>query len=209
MGVTDGTEIARDPTEHSLLEDAYAMFIGCTLIALGMVLMKTSGIVTAGMMGVALFLSYKVHLGVGALFFVVNIPFLLLGLATLGREFMVKTAIAIGLVFAEATVVHSAMEIGWVHPAFAALVGGTCAGMGILVLIRHKGGVGGVNVLALWAHKSRGWNVGKLQLVLDGLIILAAGLSLPLDKFAWSLLSVIAVNGVMITAHRPDRYLGH
>ncbi len=202
-------DVLKDPNEHTLLEDAYALFTGCTMIALGLVLMKTGGITTAGMAGIALLLSYHVPLGVGALFFLLNLPFLALGIGVLGRVFLVKTVIALALIFALASLASAALRIEYAHPAFAALAGGTCSGVGILMLIRHNTGVGGVNIMALWAQKARGWNVGRLHIVLDGLILLAAGLTLSPQSFGWSVLSMLAVNLVLVAYHRPGRYLGH
>jgi uncharacterized membrane-anchored protein YitT (DUF2179 family) len=94
-------------------------------------------------------------------------------------------------------------------PAFAAIAGGTCAGFGILALIRHHTGVGGVNIIAMWLQKSRGWNVGRLHMVLDVAILLAALTSLTLVQFGWSLLSVVAINMILIAWHKPGRYHGH
>ncbi|MBD3729685.1 MAG: YitT family protein [Sphingomonadales bacterium] len=185
------------------------MLTGCTMLALGLVLMKSAGIVTAGVAGIALLLSYHVPLGVGLLFFLINIPFLLLGMRVLGREFLIKTTLAILLIFGLATLARASMDIAWVHPAFAALVGGTCSGMGVLALVRHNTGVGGVNIIALWAQKTRGVNIGRLHMVLDGAILLVAATSLSLAALAWSALSVVAMNLVLVAYHKPDRYLGY
>jgi uncharacterized membrane-anchored protein YitT (DUF2179 family) len=198
-----------DPTEHSLLEDLYALFTGTTLIAIGMVLMKVAGIVTAGVAGLSLLVSYQTGWSVGLLFLLINLPFLALGFATLGRVFFVKTAAAILLILAQVQVMQAATVIGHVHPAFAALAGGTVIGMGILALVRHNCGVGGANIVALWLQKSRGWNVGRLGLVLDAVILLVAMTESPLGKLGWSFLSVVAINGILIAYHRPARYLGH
>ena len=197
-----------DPTEHSLLEDIYALLTGSTLIAIGMVLMKVSGIVTAGVAGLALLVSYQTGWPVGLLFFALNLPFLMLGAFTLGREFVAKTALAILLVLTLVQVMQAATEIRHVHPAFAALAGGTVIGMGILALVRHNCGVGGSNIVALWLQKSRGWNVGRLGLLFDALILAVAATEIPLAKLGWSLLSVVAINGILIAYHRPERYLG-
>lgn len=209
MAYTDTERPLRDPNEHSLLEDAYALFTGSTLLALGLVLMKAANIVTAGIAGVALLVSYRVDLGVGLLFFLINMPFLLLGLKTMGRAFLVKTAITFALVFAITFAARVAMDVRSVHPAFAALGGGTCCGVGMLVLIRHNTGVGGVNILALWAEKSRGWNVGYLHFLLDGAILLCSATVLSLGQLGWSVLSVAAINLVLVAYHRPGRYRGH
>jgi len=207
--VTSETESLRDPHEHTVLEDIYALFTGCTLIAIGLVLMKAAGIVTAGVAGIALLVSYKVKLGVGPLFFLINIPFFLVGMRAMGREFLIKTLVASGLIFLLASAAQASMHLSDVHPAFASLAGGTCAGAGILALVRHNTGVGGVNIIALWMQKTRGWNLGRLHMVLDGVILLVALTAIPLEKLGWSMLSMIAVNMILVAYHRPGRYLGH
>lgn len=204
-----GDAALRDPSEHTLLEDIYAMVTGCTLLALGLLLMKAAGIVTAGIAGIALLLSYQVPLGVGLLFFAFNVPFLLLAALTLGRDFTVKTTLAITLIFVLTSLAQASVEIVFVHSAFAALAGGTAMGVGILALIRHNTGVGGVNIVAMWAQRSRGWNVGRLQMVLDGAILLAAWFTLTWEQWGWSALSTVAINLVLIAYHRPGRYTGH
>jgi uncharacterized membrane-anchored protein YitT (DUF2179 family) len=171
--------------------------------------MKQAGIVTSGIAGIALLVSFKVQIGVGALFFLLNIPFFLLGLKVLGKGFLVRTIIACTLIFFFAWVTQRATHIEMVHPAFAALAGGTSIGMGILARLRHNSGVGGVNIVALWLQKSRGWNVGRLHLVLDGAILLFALTIITPEQLAWSALSIIAINGILIAYHRPTRYIGH
>lgn len=202
-------EDLRAPHEHSLLEDAYALLTGSTLAAIGLVLMSEARIVTAGVAGIALLLSYQVPLGVGLLFFLLNIPFFVLGLFTLGREFLIKSILAVVLIFVLTSVTRWALDINDVHPAFAALAGGTCCGIGILALIRHKSGVGGVNIVALSLEKRRGWSVGWLHILIDGAILLAALGSLGLVRAGWSILSMLAINGILVAYHRPGRYLGH
>jgi uncharacterized membrane-anchored protein YitT (DUF2179 family) len=207
--VSTDPDALSDPHEHTLLEDAYALISGTTLIAIGLVLMKEAGIVTAGIAGVALLVSYAVPLGVGLLFFLLNIPFFVLGMRALGREFMVKSVLAALLIFGLASVAQESLDIRYVHPAFAALAGGTCVGIGVLALIRHNTGVGGVNIVALWLQKRRGWSVGRLHMVLDGLILLIAATALTPAQLGWSALSVVAINGILLAYHRPTRYLGH
>ena len=200
---------ARDETRHTLLEDAYALVTGAWLIAFGLVLMKAAGIVTAGVAGLALLASYHVPLGVGLLFFLINIPFFLIGLMKLGRAFMVRTIIACGLIFAFAAVTRSSLDIASIHPAFAALGGGTVSGLGLLALLRHKTGVGGVNIIAVWMQNSRGWSVGRMHMALDAVILLVALTSLDLASFGWSVLSMLAINMTLVVWHRPGRYTGH
>lgn len=196
------------PTEHSALEDVYAMLTGTTLLAIGLVLMKAAGIVTAGVAGLALLASYVTGMGVGTLFGLLNLPFLLLALKVLGRRLALRTAATILLVLVQVRLLQTAADIRWIHPAYAAVAGGTVVGAGILVLVRHNCSVGGANLVALWAKQRRGWNVGRLTLVLDMLVLSLATAEIPLARLGWSLLSIVATNAVLIAFHRPGRYLG-
>ena len=43
--------MAMSPIRHSLLEDAYAYLTGCTFVVLGLVWLKSAGLVTGGKIG--------------------------------------------------------------------------------------------------------------------------------------------------------------
>jgi uncharacterized membrane-anchored protein YitT (DUF2179 family) len=90
------------------------------------------------------------------------------------------------------------------------LFGGTLIGVGLLLLARHHSGVGGIGILALALSRSRGWNMGRIQLACDALILAAAMLVLDLapGKLAASVAGTVAVAAVLITFHKPGRYTG-
>ena len=102
-----------------------------------------------------------------------------------------------------------AFEVGTVHPLFAALVGGTVIGMGILSLARHDAAVGGTGVLTLWLQRERGWNAGRTQIALDVVILALAIPVVSAQQLGWSILSAAAISGILIAWHRPGRYTGY
>jgi uncharacterized membrane-anchored protein YitT (DUF2179 family) len=81
-------------------------------------------------------------------------------------------------------------------------------GMGLLVLFRHHASLGGINVLVLYLQQQRGWRAGKVQMVVDVLIVLASVAVVPLPLIALSIVGSVALNLVVATNHRPGRYLG-
>ena len=94
------------------------------------------------------------------------------------------------------------------HPAFAALVGGTVIGMGILALARHQAGVGGTGVITIWLYRKRGWNMGMTQVALDVFIL---SLAIPVvtgPQLAWSAVSAAAISLILFAWHRPGLYMG-
>ena len=183
---------------HNLAEDGYAIAIGCAFIAMGLMLLKQAGLVTGGMAGVALLISYLIPWSPATLFILVNIPFFLFGGRAMGLGFGLKTLFA-----------NIALQVAKISPVFAALFGGSIIGFGILAIARHGAGVGGIGVVALILQKSRGWKAGRTQMGCDVLILLASLPILSADRFALSILSAGAINAVLFVNHRPGRYIGH
>lgn len=205
------TPVVVAPVRHSLLEDAYAFATGCSLIVLGLILLKSAGLVTGGVAGLALLASYFVALPAGVLFTLLNIPFFLLAGRSMGRASVIKSVIANLLISGFSLLAPSVIRLESLDGLFAAVFGGTVIGVGILVLARHQVGVGGIGILALALQKSRGWNAGRTQLAFDALILSAALsiLDMSAKQFAVSIASSAAVAGVLIVFHRPGRYTGY
>lgn len=197
------------PRPHNLAEDGYAIAIGCAFIAMGLMLLKQANLVTGGMAGIALLLSYIVHYPPATLFLLINIPFFLFAGKAMGWAFGIKTLFANLAIMAMGLMMPSALELARVSPLFAALFGGSIIGFGILAIARHGAGVGGLGVIALILQKRRGWNAGRTQMAGDVVILLASLLLLSAERFGLSILSAAAINAVLIVNHRPGRYIGH
>jgi uncharacterized membrane-anchored protein YitT (DUF2179 family) len=199
---------APDP-RHSLPEDIYAFLIGSSLCAFGVMLLKMAGLVTGGVAGLALIGSYVSGLPVGALFFLINLPFLVLAQRTLGWRFAIKSAITVALLSIFTVLIPHWLQGVTVDPWFAALFGGTIIGVGILSLARHKTSVGGVGVVAIYLYEKHGINAGKVQGVADTLIIALAFVAVDLRHLALSVLSAAALSLVLFAYHKPGRYTGY
>lgn len=194
--------------KHTPLEDAYAFAIGCSMIVLGIVLLKTVGLVTGGVAGIALLVSYLIPLPVGVLFMLINVPFFIFAYLGMGRVFMIKTIIVSMAIMGLAVLMPMAVHIDYVQPLFAAVFGGTIIGMGILSLARHGAGAGGTGVLCLYLQKKRGINAGQTQLIIDLIIMAASMFVIPGERLLYSVVSAAAMSLVMMSWHRPERYIG-
>lgn len=202
------SEAAPDGVPHGRVEDVYALVVGCILLALGLVFLKAAGLVTGGIAGIALLLSYLVSLPPGLLFTIINVPFFVFAYRAMGAGFMWKTiAVNAGLA-ALSVAMNLGVQIQHISPMFAAIVGGTVIGMGILSLARHGAGVGGTGVLTLWLYKRYGINAGLAQMAFDVVILLASLSVISPLYIAWSAVSALAISGILIAWHRPGRYTG-
>jgi uncharacterized membrane-anchored protein YitT (DUF2179 family) len=199
---------APDP-RHSLAEDVHAIVTGASFAALGVVLLKAAGLVTGGVAGIALIISYLGGWPVAPLFFGLNLPFFVLAQRTLGWTFAIKSVLTTALLSVMIAWFPRWLHISAINPLFAAIFGGSITGMGVLALARHRSSVGGIGVLALYLHETRGINAGKVQVSADALIIAAAFFAIDLSHLLLSILSAGALSLVMIAYHRPGRYTGY
>ncbi|QIZ45406.1 YitT family protein [Dickeya zeae] len=193
---------------HTLKDDVYGLVLGVMFIAIGLNLLKLSGMITGGIAGIALLLSYVVPLSIGMLFILTNIPFMIFCYFSMGRAFTLKTLI-VNIALSLATqAVPRLLTINYVHPLFSALVGGTFLGMGILSLARHNASVGGTGVVTLWLYKRFNINAGKSQMLLDMLVFAISLFTMPIPLLLWSALSALAMNAMLMNWHKPGRYQG-
>lgn len=195
--------------KHSFLEDVYALAIGCSLCVLGLLLLKSSGLVTGGVAGMALLLSYVTHLQVGTLFMLINVPFFIFAYLGMGLPFTIKTIAASLGIMAISACAPAAIEVKAFHPLYGAIFGGSLMGIGILSLARHGAGAGGTGVLCLYLQRVKGINAGKTQLVIDAVVVSCAWFQLDAGRIFYSVLSAAAMSAVMVSYHKPARYLGH
>lgn len=194
---------------HSLIEDAQALLTGTLLFAIAVILFRKAGLLTGGTSGITLLLHYATGVRFGILYFLVNVPFYVFAVRAMGWHFTIKTFIAVALLAAYSEFLPQFIDIAWIHPVFAGILGGLLAGAGLLMLIRHKASLGGLGVLAIWLQDRRGWRAGKVQLAMDGLIGLAALFVVAPTQLALSALGAVLLNIVIAVNHRPGRYAGY
>ncbi len=193
---------------HTVLEDAYGLVAGVLFAAIGIAMLKAAGLVTGGVAGIALLLSYVVAQPVGVLFMAINLPFFLFAYLSMGLRFAVKSVLGSVLIMGLLQLIPHAFILNYVHPAFAALIGGTLCGMGVLAFARHGAGLGGTGIVTMWLHKKFGINPGRSQLAIDGVILAVSLTVVSPNLVGWSALSGVALSAMMITWHKPGRYEG-
>ena len=196
-----------EPARHSLFEDAQGLFTGTVLAALGVMLLSKAGLMTGGVAGMAFLLHYAFGWSFGLGFFMINLPFYWLAYRRLGLAFTIKTFAAIGLLALLSEYQPKLLDIGYVNPVWAAVVGGLLIGMGMLALFRHRASLGGVGILALYLQDRFGWRAGLVQLAID-LVILAISFLVisPFTVFC-SVIGALALNFYIAVNHRTDRYI--
>ncbi|MFN7102802.1 MAG: YitT family protein [Pseudorhizobium sp.] len=196
-----------DPSQHTLLEDTQGLATGALVAALGFYFLNQVGLLTGGTAGVAFLLHYAFGISFGLLFFLVNLPFYYLSFRRLGWAFSFKTFIAIGLVSLITEVEQRFLLIQYLHPAWAALMGGLLLGYGLLALYRHRASLGGVGILAIYIQDRFGIQAGLIQLAFDLCVMLCAFFVVSPEIVFWSFLGAVVLNIFLAINHRSDRYI--
>lgn len=193
---------------HSFLEDALALLIGTLFVALGILLLKAAGLGTGGTAGLSYLVFRATDWPFGAIFFAVNLPFFVFAYLAFGRTYLLKSVIATAMLSVETTVLPHLLSLSHVDPLLSAILGGLLVGMGVLALIRHRTGLGGFGVMAVWCQERFGWRAGKVQMAADCVVVLAALALMPPVQVALSVLGVVFLNLVIALYHKPGRYAG-
>lgn len=197
------------PIEHTLAEDAHAIFMGCLFIFVGILLLQAAGLTTGGVAGLALLAHHLTGIATQLAFFLINLPFYVFSWITMGREFTLKSVlvnlILLGAGYLGPLVFHDLV----IDPVFAAVGGGTMLGMGVLALARHQASVGGFTAVSLFAQKRYGISAGRVQIATDVAVLGAAAFVIAPQALLLSVVSAVAISAVLYFNHRPGRYTGY
>lgn len=195
--------------EHGIVEDALGLLTGTFLVSLGLHLLHAAHAVTGGTAGLSLLLGYAAAWPFWLLFLVINAPFALLAVWRRGWDFTVRTLVCIGAVSGWALVHDALFPVAWIEPWYGTLAGNLLAGVGVLILFRHRASVGGINIIGLEIQDRTGFRAGWTMMIFDVLIVLSALLVVPWTNVLMSAVGAVLLNLVLALNHRPGRYLGH
>jgi uncharacterized membrane-anchored protein YitT (DUF2179 family) len=193
---------------HTFFEDAQAILVAPLFVAFAVLLFRQAGLLTGGTVGVAFLIHYASGWPMGAVVFAINLPFYIFAVRSMGWAFAIKTFICVSLLAIYTEVLPMLVTLQSINPVFAAVMGGFLAGVGLLILIRHKASLGGLGVLAIYLQNSKGWRAGKVQMAADFVIVGAALLIRDPLSVGLSILGALALNLVIAVNHKAGRYMG-
>lgn len=193
---------------HSIFEDVLALLVGTMFVSLGLSLYQHATLLTGSSAGMALLIQYASGWPFGIVFFVINLPFYWLAVKRMGWPFTLRTFAAVGLLSIFSRLTPHWIGYGHVHPLYAAVAGGGLMGIGLLVLFRHRAGLGGINILALYLQDHGIMRAGYFQLGIDVAIMVAALFVIEWEQVLLSVVGAVVLNVIIGLNHRPGRYVG-
>ncbi|PCH76654.1 MAG: membrane protein [Flavobacteriaceae bacterium] len=189
--------------------------LGCLLVAFGVVgFLSPNQIATGGTAGLSIIFHTIFNLPIGLLFALINIPLLLVSIRYLGKYFALKSGVAIIMmgVFIDvlSKVIH--LEALSTEPLLATLYGGVLVGTGLGFIFKGGGSAGGGTIIARIVTSKTSLKTGTVILILDIIVVLAAGLVFNSIELAlWSMISIFTgakLIDVVLTG-RPNHLIVH
>ena len=145
-------------------------------------------ILDGGIVGVSIIISTLTKLPLSALTFALNVPFLLLGLKSLGKRFLVTSVYSMAL-FSVMLRVFESFEPATETSILACVFGGVLLGFGVGLVLRGGGCLDGTEIVALLISRKTTLSVGQVVFGFNVLIYGTAGLLFGWDRAMFSLLT--------------------
>jgi uncharacterized membrane-anchored protein YitT (DUF2179 family) len=177
----------------SFFRDMVLICLGIGSAAFGLKgFLIANNFIDGGATGISLLISQLTVAKLPVMLVLINIPFLLLGLGTIGKGFTIKAALAIGgLALATAF-------INFPHVTddklLVAVFGGFFLGAGIGLTIRGGAVIDGTEVLALFLSKKFSTTLGDIITVINIVIFSAAAYFLSVDIALYAMITYLAAS---------------
>jgi len=164
------------------------IIIGSILAAVGLQLfLLPNHLLDGGVTGISILSAHLTGIPFGALLLVLNIPFVILGYRKFGKDFALCSSIGI-TVLAALTFFH--LPHGFTDvPILAAVFGGIFVGVGAGIVIRYGGIIDGSDTIAILIDRVTVFSVGEAIMVINGIIIAAAGFVFGWENALYSLIA--------------------
>ncbi len=148
--------------------------------------------IDGGATGISLLISALTEIPLSLLIVCINVPFVVLGYKVLGRQFAVKTALAItGLAICVGTLTFPNVTD---DNLLVAVFGGFFLGAGIGLAVRGGAVIDGTEVLAIFLSKKLGTTIGDIIILINVLIFSAAAYFLSIEIALYSMITYLSAS---------------
>lgn len=199
--------LTRPQPKHTTLEDLQGFAISLITAAIGLTIIAQLGFITGQTAGLALVIAYLTGWSFSWVFWIINLPFYVLAWMRMGREFTLKSIACVTILSVLMAYIPNWLSFDHIDPLFGIITFGILTGYGLLGTFRHKGSLGGLGVVALYAQDHFGVRAGVVQLAFDAVLFTVAFALFEPERVWYSLLGALILNGVIAFNHRRDRYI--
>jgi uncharacterized membrane-anchored protein YitT (DUF2179 family) len=176
-----------------LLRDLFLILLGIASAGFGLKgFLLENNFIDGGATGISLLLAELSGISLSVLLLLVNLPFLILGLKVIGRNFTIKAVLAIiGLAIFVEFVPYPVITT---DKLLIAIFGGFFLGSGIGLSIRGGAVIDGTEVLAIALSRQFGVTIGDIILIINVIIFSFAAYLLNIETALYAMLTYLAAS---------------
>lgn len=170
------------------------VIIGCFSIAVSFNLfMLAHQIASGGVSGISILVQHFTGIQPAYTQWIINIPLFILGVVLVGKNFGIK--VLVGIFFLPLFIL---LTKDWPTPTdnalLASIYGGLGVGLGLGLVYRARGSTGGLDLVAQLINRFTGLSYHLAVPMLDGIVILCAGIFLSPEKALYALIGLFVTS---------------
>lgn len=171
--------------------------LGAILMAIALeVFLVPNDIIDGGITGISIVLSKLLSIKLGILIFLINLPFLYIGLKQIGHHFAISAIYGVTVMSVFTLYLHR-FDAFTDEKLLAVLYGGILLGLGVGLVIRFGGALDGTEVVAILLSKKLRKSVGQVIMMINVVIFIVAGFVLGADSAMYSIVTFYIAAKVM------------
>ncbi len=160
----------------AMFKQIIGIIVGSLIVAVSInTFILPNRIADGGITGVAIIFYYLAKWDVGLTVFILNIPLFILGYKAIGKRLLILSILGVGAL-SFALKFTDGMAPITKDTLLAAVFGGLVTGIGMGIIFRSRGSLGGTDILAIVLNKKTSFSVGQIILAVDTIIFVGAAL---------------------------------
>lgn len=173
--------------------DVFQILLGIVSAGFGLKgFLLSNGFIDGGATGISLLIAELTSLPLSILILLVNLPFLILGMRVIGRDFTIRAILAIsGLALAIAFIPYPEITN---DKLLIAVFGGFFLGMGIGLTIRGGAVIDGTEVLAIFISRNSGLSIGDIILIINIIVFSFVAYLINIEIALYAMLTYLAAS---------------
>ncbi|MBE3594429.1 MAG: YitT family protein [Candidatus Carbobacillus altaicus] len=186
------------PSVSRRVTDYVLLFLFSIVLAFAYnLLLLPHKVLSGGVTGVAMIIGLITPINTGWIILLLNIPLFIFGFYTLGKVFIVRSAISV-------TTTSLAMNIIPIYqltsdPILSAVFGGAIAGLATGLIFSASASTGGLDIIGMFISKRRDFPMGTLMSTFNAIIIFVSGFIFNWDQALYTMLSIFVAGRVVDT----------
>ena len=158
------------------LKHLLGIILGASIVSTSInTLIIPNQIADGGVTGIAIILHYLFKWPVSWIILALNLPLFILGLKMVGRKFLLFSVLGVGILSATLSLTTHLPPL--THDTLlAAISGGVVSGIGMGIIFRSRGSLGGTDILAVLFARTTPFSVGQILLGIDAVIFIVVAI---------------------------------